>query len=42
VSESRYKNWPAPLQSQFASARTVAANKPSFTLSLQQEDGAAC
>lgn len=32
VSESRYKNWPATLQQQFASARTVEAGKPSFTL----------
>jgi hypothetical protein len=34
VSESRYKNWPATLQQQFASARTVEAGKPTFTLTL--------
>lgn len=34
VSESRYKNWPAALQQQFASARTVQPGKPSFTLNL--------
>jgi hypothetical protein len=39
VSESRYKNWPATLQQQFASARTVEAGKPSFTLTVM--DGGA-
>lgn len=34
VSESRYKNWPATLQQQFASARTVEPGKPSFTLTV--------
>ena len=37
VSESRYSNWPPTLQQQFASARTVDAGKPSFTLTLDQE-----
>lgn len=34
VSESRYKNWPATLQQQFAAARTVEPGKPYFTLTL--------
>lgn len=42
VSESRFTNWPEGLRTQFASARTVAAGKPSFTLTLDQMDGAAC
>ncbi len=33
VSESRYTNWPAALQQQFAAARTVDSGKPSFLLS---------
>lgn len=37
VSESRFTNWPAALQQQFTAARTVAAGKPSFTLSLDSE-----
>lgn len=40
VAESRFKNWPAPLQSQFATARTVAAGKPTFTLTLNEGEGA--
>jgi len=40
VSESRYKNWPATLQQQFAAARTVEPGKPSFTLTVI-EGGAA-
>lgn len=37
VPESRYTNWPPALQQQFASARTVASGKPSFTLSFDTE-----
>jgi hypothetical protein len=37
VSESRFNNWPAPLQQQFAAARTVEPGKPSFTLSFDSE-----
>jgi hypothetical protein len=37
VAESRYTHWPAGLREQFAAARTVAASKPSFTLTLDQE-----
>jgi len=44
VSESRFTNWPEGLRAQFAPARTIAAGKPSFTLTLtlDQMDGAAC
>ena len=42
VSESRFTNWPEGLRAQFASARTVAAGKTSFTLTLDQMDGGAC
>ena len=42
ISESRFTHWPAGLREQFASARTVAAGKPSFTLTLDQTDGAEC
>lgn len=38
VSESRYTNWPAALQQQFAAARTVDSGKPSFLLSNISED----
>jgi hypothetical protein len=38
VSETRYTNWPPALQQQFASARTVEAGKPSFTLNLEGLD----
>lgn len=38
VSESRYTNWPAALQQQFAVARTVDSGKPSFLLSNISED----
>jgi hypothetical protein len=34
VPESRFTNWPAPLQQQFAAARTVEPGKPGFTLTL--------
>jgi hypothetical protein len=37
VSESRFNNWPAPLQQQFSAARTVEPGKPSFTLSFDSE-----
>lgn len=37
ISESRYTNWPAALQQQFAAARTVEAGKPDFTLSFDGE-----
>lgn len=37
VSESRFTHWPEGLREQFASARTVAAGKPSFTLSVSDE-----
>ena len=39
VSESRFTNWPEGLREQFASARTVAAGKPSFALTLDQGEG---
>lgn len=39
VPESRYTNWPPALQQQFAKARTVDAGKPSFRLSLTQNEG---
>jgi hypothetical protein len=39
VSESRFTNWPEGLRAQFASARTVAAGKPGFTLSLIEGEG---
>jgi hypothetical protein len=42
VSESRFTHWPEGLREQFASARSVAAGKPSFTLTLDQKDGATC
>ena len=37
VSESRFNHWPEGLREQFAGARTVAAGKPSFTLSVSAE-----
>jgi hypothetical protein len=37
VSESRYANWPPALQQQFATARTVEAGKPTFTLTIDEE-----
>ena len=40
VSESRFTNWPEGLREQFASARTVAAGKPTFALTLVEGDGA--
>jgi hypothetical protein len=40
VSETRYTHWPAGLREQFAAARTVATSKPSFTLTLDQGEGA--
>ena len=40
VSESRYTHWPEGLREQFASARTVAAGKPTFALTLVEGDGA--
>ena len=39
VSESRFTNWPEGLREQFASARTVAAGKPSFALTLDEGEG---
>ena len=39
VSESRFTNWPEGLREQFASARTVAAGKPGFTLTLIEGEG---
>lgn len=39
VSESRFTNWPEGLRTQFASARTVAAGKPGFTLTLVEGEG---
>jgi hypothetical protein len=39
VSESRFTNWPEGLREQFASARTVSAGKPSFTLTLVSGEG---
>lgn len=39
VSELRYSNWPPALQEQFSAARTVEAGKPSFTLSLDEQEG---
>ena len=41
VSESRFTHWPEGLREQFAGARTVAAGKPSFTLTLAEVDQAA-
>ncbi len=38
VSESRYTNWPPVLQQQFSTARTVDAGKPSFTLTIAEEN----
>ena len=40
VSESRYTHWPEGLREQFASARTVAAGKPTFALTLVEGEGA--
>jgi hypothetical protein len=40
VSESRFTNWPEGLREQFASARTVAAGKPTFALTLVEGEGA--
>ena len=34
ITESRYTNWPPALQKQFADARTVAAGKPKFEITM--------
>lgn len=38
VSESRYTNWPPSLREQFAAARTVAPGKPTFTLTIANQE----
>jgi hypothetical protein len=38
VSESRFNNWPPALKEQFAPARTVKPGKPSYQLTLTQEN----
>ena len=38
VSESRFNNWPPALKAQFAPARTVKSGKPSYALTLAQEN----
>lgn len=40
VSESRFNNWPPALKEQFAPARTVKPGKPSYRLTLDQENPA--
>jgi len=40
VSESRFNNWPPALKEQFAQARTVKPGKPSYWLTLAQENHA--
>jgi hypothetical protein len=38
VSESRFNNWPIALRSQFEPARTVKPGKPSFRLTLGEQE----
>ena len=38
VSESRFNNWPPALKEQFTSARTVKTGKPSYQITLVQEN----
>ena len=40
VSESRFNNWPPALKEQFSPARTVKPGKPSYRLTLDQENPA--